>query len=191
MKTMCTFVAVFTLSLLPMATRAQDSQGTAAAASPEHFYRLHFAVAELDGAGKVTNTRTYEETVVTTGSGHVVGDQQIKTGSRVPIATGSYATNGNPTNVANTQFQYIDLGVNLDVRDATEHGEMLGFRLKAEVSSVARQTEIGGVGEPVIRQNVWDSTVLVLVGKPTVVFSSDDLDSKGKMQVEVTATKVE
>jgi hypothetical protein len=191
MKTIVTFVAVFALSLLPMATRAQDSQGTAAPASPQHFYRVHFAVAELDGAGKVTNTRTYEETVATTGSGHVVGDQQIKTGSRVPIATGSYATNGNPANAANTQFQYIDLGVNLNVREVAEHGEMLGFRLKAEVSSVARQTEIGGVGEPVIRQNVWDSTVLVPVGKPTVVFSSDDLDSKGKMEVEVTATKVE
>ncbi len=58
-------------------------------------------------------------------------------------------------------------------------------------SSVAHQTEVAGVGEPVIRQNVWDSTVLVPIGKPTVVFSSDDLDSKGKMQVEVTATRVE
>jgi hypothetical protein len=29
------------------------------------------------------------------------------------------------------------------------------------------------------------------VGKPTLVFSADDLDSKGKMQVVVTATKVE
>jgi hypothetical protein len=191
MKTIVTLVAVFTLSLLPLATRAQDSQGPATPVSPQHFYRLHFAVAELDGAGKVTNTRTYEETVSTTGAGHSVGDQQIKTGSRVPIATGSYAAGADAARLANTQFQYIDLGVNLDVREATEHGEMLGFRLKAEVSSVARQTEIDGVGEPVIRQNVWDSSVSIPVGKPTVVFSSDDLDSKGKMQVEVTATRVE
>jgi hypothetical protein len=38
---------------------------------------------------------------------------------------------------------------------------------------------------------VWDSIVLVTIGKPTVVFSSDDLDSKGKMQVEVTAARVD
>ena len=187
MRTIASFVAVFTLSLLPVAMRAQNPP-EAAAASPQHFYRVQFAVAELDAAGKATNTRSYEETIATTGSGHVVGDQQIKTGSRVPIATGSYGANANP---ANTQFQYIDLGVNLDVHDATEHGEKLGFRLKAEISSVAHQTEVAGVGEPVIRQNVWDSTVLVPIGKPTVVFSSDDLDSKGKMQVEVTATRVE
>ncbi len=190
MKPISTLVVLFTLSLLPIAVRAQNPS-EAAAASPQHFYRVQFAVAELDGAGKVTNTRTYEETVATTGSGHAVGDQQIKTGSRVPIATGSYGANGTAANLANTQFQYIDLGVNLDVRDATEHGDKLGFRLKAEVSSVARQTEIAGVGEPVIRQNVWDSLVLIPIGKPTVVFSADDLDSKGKMQVEVTATKVE
>jgi hypothetical protein len=190
MKSIATLVAVSTLSLLPLAATAQNPP-EAPAAPPQHFYRVHFAVAELDEGGKVTNTRTYDETIATTGPNHPVGDQQIKTGSRVPIATGSYGTNGNPANPANTQFQYIDLGVNLDVRDAVEHGEKLGFRLKAEVSSVARQTEIGGVGEPIIRQNVWDSTVLVPVGRPTVVCSSDDLDSKGRMQVEVTVTKVD
>lgn len=187
MKTIATFAAVLTLSLLPAGARAQNPPETAPPPA-EHFYRLHFAVAEFDAAGKISNTRIYEETIEA--GGHPAGDQQIKTGSRVPIATGSY-TSSTASTLANTQFQYIDLGVNLDVRDAAEHGEKLGFRLKAEISSIAHQTEIGGVGEPVIRQNVWDSLVLVAIGKPTVVFSSDDLDSKGKMQVEVTATKVD
>lgn len=185
MKTIATFATMLTLSLLPAAMRAQNPADTAAP-SPQHFYRLHFAVAELDALGKATNTRIYEETIATAG-GQPVGDQQIKTGSRVPIATGSYGSNS----TANTQFQYIDLGVNLDVHDASEKGDRLGLRLKAEISSIARQTEIAGTGEPVIRQNVWDSLVLVTIGKPTVVFSSDDLDSKGKMQVELTATRVD
>lgn len=184
MKAIATFVAVFTLSLLPVAVRAQNPPQST---PPQHFYRLHFAVQELDGAGKVTNTRSYEESIAT-GSGP---DQQIKTGSRVPIATGSYSSTGHPENLANTQFQYIDLGVNLDVRNASELGDKLSFRLKAEISSIARQTEIAGIGEPVIRQNSWDSTLSIPIGKPTVVYSSDDLDSKGKMQIEVTATKVE
>ena len=42
-----------------------------------------------------------------------------------------------------------------------------------------------------VRQNKWDSTVLIPIGKATVVYSADDLDSKGKMQVEVTAVRVE
>ena len=187
MKTIATFAAILTLSLLPAAVRAQNPGETAAPAA-QHFYRLHFAVAELDALGKVTNTRIYEETIATASGGQGVGDQQIKTGSRVPIATGSY---GSKPSIENTQFQYIDLGVNLDVHDAIEHGDRLGLRLKVEVSSIARQTEVSGIGEPVIRQNVWDSVVLVTIGKPAIVFSSDDLDSKGKMQVEVTATRVE
>jgi hypothetical protein len=187
MKAIATFVAAFTLSLLPVAGRAQNAPESTPPPAPQHFYHLQFAVEELDANGKVTNTRTYDETI-STGSGP---DQQIKTGSRVPIATGSYGSSGTPANLANTQFQYIDLGVDLDVRNASEQGEKITFRLKAGITSIARQTEIAGIGEPVIRENTWDSTLTVPVGKPTVVYSSDDLDSKGKMQVEVTATKVE
>jgi len=184
MKAITSFVAVLTLSLLPVAMRAQNPPEST---PPQHFYRLHFAMEELDAAGKVTNTRIYEETIAT-GPGP---DQQIKTGSRVPIATGSYASSGSPATLSNTQFQYIDLGVDLEVRNAAEHNDNLSFRLKADISSIARQTEIGGIGEPVIRQNSWDSTVTVPIGKQTLVYTADDLDSKGKMQVEVTATRVD
>jgi hypothetical protein len=184
-KTIATLAAVFTLSLLPAAVRGQNPQVTTV--SPvQHFYRLHFAVEELNAAGQVTNTRSYKETIATANG----MDQQIKTGSRVPIATGSYGSSANPS-VTQTEFQYVDLGVDLDVRNASEHGDKLCFRLKAEISSVARQTNIEGTNEPVIRQNVWDSIVVVPIGKPAVVFSSDDLDSKGKIQVEVTATPIE
>lgn len=186
MKTIATLVTAFALSL-PVALAAQNAPENAPPSEPHHFYHLHFAVEELDAGGKVTNTRTFEETIVT-GPGPV---QQIRTGSRVPIATGSYNPTGSPANLAQTQFQYIDLGVNLDVLGVNDHSGKLTFRLKAQISSIARQTEIAGVGEPVIRQNSWDSTLTLPIGKPTVVFSSDDLDSKAKMQVEVTATRVE
>jgi hypothetical protein len=191
MKTIATLATMFALSLLAVAAPAQNPPETAAASVPQHFYHLHVAVEELDGTGKITNSRVYEETVSTTASGHPVGDQQMKTGSRVPIATGSYGGSGSQSSLMNTQFQYIDLGVDLDVRDVSEHSDKLTFRLRATVSSIARQTEIAGIGEPIIRQNTWDSTLLIPIGKPTIVYSSDDLDSKGKMQVEVTATKVD
>lgn len=185
MKTIAAFAAACTLSLLSLGAHAQTSES--APPHPQHFYRLHFAVQELDPAGKVTNTRTYEETISTANG----ADQQIKTGSRVPIATGSYGDPAIKSSLVNTQFQYIDLGVDLDVRNPAEHGDNLEFRLRAEVSSLARQEQIGGISEPVIRQNHWDSTLTVPIGKPTVVCSSDDLDSKGKMRIEVTATRVD
>jgi Bacterial type II and III secretion system protein len=179
-KPIAILAAVFTLSLLPAALPAQNSPAPPPA---QHFYRMHFSVEEINGAGHATNTRSYVETI-STANGR---EQQIKTGSKVPVATGSFGSKAVPV----TQFQYIDLGVDLGVLDPKEHGDMLSFRLMANVSSIARQAEVAGTGEPVIRQNTWDSTVTVPIGKPTIVFSSDDLDSTGKMQIEVTATRVD
>jgi len=47
------------------------------------------------------------------------------------------------------------------------------------------------VHQPVVRQNKWQAAVLIPVGKPTVVFTSDALDSKGTMQLVVTATSLQ
>jgi len=183
MRKMAMGAVLMAMLLASAGLRAQDTAKDAAPAGEEHYYRLNFTLAEINETGKVQNSRSYVETVVT-GRGGPQG--QIRTGSRIPIATG--------THEGSTQFQYVDLGVNFDVRQVKEIGEKLSFTLTAEVSSLAQeQHAVAGspVGDPVIRQNKWDSSVLIPVGKPTVVYSADDLDSKGKMQVEVTATRVE
>ncbi|HTX40683.1 MAG TPA: hypothetical protein VMD25_02555 [Acidobacteriaceae bacterium] len=188
MKRTIILAACLLLCAAPLRLRAQSaSQGSPAAQPLQHFYHLKMVVRELSDSGAVTNTRTYEATVTT---GDNVSDQVIKTGSRLPIATGSYSGTSSPS-ISNTQFQYIDLGIDLDVRRVAEVGDGLTFHFKAEVTSTAKYSEIAGVNEPVIRQNAWSSDVIVPLGKPTVVYSSDELDSKGKMQVEVTATPVE
>lgn len=181
-KSIATFAAVITLSLLPAAARAQNPPNPVSAPAP-HYYHLRVAIEELNAAGQITNTRIYTEIVSTAVGRDRVWHQQIKTGSKIPIVSGAAG--------GNTQFQYIDLGVDLDVLNVKEQPAVLSFELKVEVSSIARQTQVAGTGEPVIRQNTWDSAVMVPLGKPTIVFSSDDLDSTGKMQVEVTATRIE
>jgi hypothetical protein len=59
----------------------------------------------------------------------------------------------------------------------------------AEVTSTA-SGEAPSTLPPLIRQNKWNSTVIIPVGKATTLFSSDDLHSKRKLQLEVTATPV-
>jgi hypothetical protein len=177
MKRTAIWVAVAAGLLVSPGLRAQDSAkaSTSEANPPEHFYRLIFTLDEINDAGKVDNSRSYIATIVT---GRPGGQQRIRTGSRIPIATGTAG--------GSTQFQYLDLGVNFDVRQVKEVGD--------KVSSLAQEQHLvagSPVGDPVIRQNRWDSVVLIPVGKPTVVFSADDLDSKGKMQVELTATRME
>lgn len=187
MKRTLILAAALLLSAAPLRLCAQSTpQASPAAQAPQHFYHLKFVVEEISDTGAATNARTYQTTVST---GEDTPPQFIKTGSRVPIATGTYSASG--STVQNTQFQYIDLGIDMEIQHVAEAGDVLKFHLKTEVSSMARYSEIAGVNEPVIRQNAWSSDVLVPIGKPSVVYSSDDLDSKGKMQVEVTATPVE
>jgi hypothetical protein len=67
-------------------------------------------------------------------------------------------------------------------------GNKLSLYLSAEVSSVADTKDAPENSQPTLNQNKWQGQVLVPVGKATVVFSSDDLRSKGAMQLVVTAT---
>jgi type II secretory pathway component GspD/PulD (secretin) len=90
------------------------------------------------------------------------------------------------------QFQYQDVGVNIDVKPAHEIGRQLSFDLRADITSAADNVEIDTkIHEPIVRQNKWQAVVLIPIGKPTVVFTSDTLDSKGSMQLVVTATPVQ
>jgi hypothetical protein len=174
---MFTFLA---LATVPTAVLAQDNNTPK---PPDHYYRLNLTVEQTNDAGQVTNSRSYVATIMTG-----AGTQEIRTGTKVPVISGT--SNGN------TEFQYIDLGVMFDVRNVKETGEKLGFTLVSEISSMAPgEKNSSGLnptaGEPIIRSNKWNSNVLIPIGKPTVVFSADDLEDKGKMQVEVTATRVD
>ena len=168
--------------------KADKAPAAAAPAEPVHYYHFDFVVENLDAAGKVVNSRSYTTTVDT--EPHYL--TKIRAGSKIPIATGSYSTGSEKAvhSLINTQFQYVDLGVELDVRDVHEVGRQLAFDLTANLSGVASTASVSGVDEPVIRQNSWGSRVVVPVGKPTVVFTSDSLDSKGSTRVVVTVTPI-
>ncbi|MDE3163782.1 MAG: hypothetical protein KGL64_11030 [Acidobacteriota bacterium] len=177
------------LLVLPRLVTAQDSSKPAeppAATEPApHYYHLDFAVQELDGAGKPINSRTYTTSVST--DRHFTGS--IRTGSRIPVATGAFET-GKDQPLTNVQFQYVDVGVSFDLSHVVEVGPTLAIDLSAEISSIADSLD-ARIHQPIIRQNRWRAPVLVPLGKPTVVFKSDSLDSKGSLQVTVTAKPLE
>ena len=156
---------------LPLLAFAQDANKPVKL--PGHFYKLVYVVQEVSESGKVTNSRTYMTNVQ-------VGDEsgvQIRTGSRIPVSTGG------------TQWQYVDMGVNIDSRHAEEIDGKLALQVTAESNDFAMPTS--ETPHPVIRQNKWSANVLIPTGKPVIIFSSDDLSSKSKVQVELTATRVE
>ena len=162
-------------------TAAQDNDKKADVARPEKpasFYKLDLTVREMDGA-KALNSRAY---VVTQRSGDW---GQLRVGSRVPIVTGSISNSS--SNPVNTQWQYIDIGLNLDSR-VQEKDEALAFDWRMELSSVA--ADPGAAGQPVIRQVKNNGQTILSIGKPVVMATVDDLSSSHKFVFEVTATKL-
>lgn len=176
--------------ILPLGhkTFAQDAAQTQNAAKPPvppvHYYHLEFVVQELSPEGKPVNSRAYSTTVTTNSQ-----TSAINVNTRIPIATGSFSAGAKDSELVNTQFQYQNVGVRIDVRDAHEIGRLLTLRLQADVNSFGGTAILGAnTHQPIIRQNQWEAWVLIPIGKPTVVFNSDDLDSKGSIQMVVTAT---
>jgi hypothetical protein len=154
-----------------------------AADVPVHFFHLLFVVQELGPDGKPTNSRSYSATVSTAPR---ESGTSIRTSSRIPVATGSFASGGTNTNI---QYQYIDVGVDIDTHNTREIGRKLSIDITAHASSVAKLDE--NLHQPIVRENKWQGTVLIPLDKPTVVFTSDSLDNKGSMQMVVTATSLQ
>jgi len=147
--------------------------GTCFAQNPDSgkFYKLDFVVKEVEGA-KVLNARSYSMIISTDKS---APQGSIRTGSKVPY----------PTGPGSTQYNYADVGVNIDCKSVQEVAGELSMIVSADISSTAPEQTTPA---PVIRQNRWSSIVLVPLRKPTVVFASDDAITKHQLQLEVTAT---
>lgn len=78
----------------------------------------------------------------------------LKIGDRVPIATGSFgaAAGGSLGALVNTQFQYLDVGVNIDINPHVHSDEEVTLKMTLEVSSVSGTQNIGGISQPIIGQ---------------------------------------
>ena len=78
----------------------------------------------------------------------------LKIGDRVPIATGSFgaAAGGSNNLLVNTQFQYLDVGVNIDITPHIHSNHEVTLKMVLEISSVTGSQTIGGVSQPTIGQ---------------------------------------
>lgn len=183
----------------PVAAPAPEAKPapTAPAAKPEvtevpHYFHLNFVVKEVED-GKVTNSRSYSTIIAVHRPGSNKRDSgSLRSGYRVSIATGSFGSplsGGGTAPITQTQYQYIDVGVSIDVENPLEFQNQLALDLRCDVTNSP-----GGVDtnaqNPIIRQVRWNSSLIVPIGKPTTVFSSDDVSSKKTLQLELTATPI-
>jgi general secretion pathway protein D len=92
----------------------------------------------------------------------------LKIGDRVPVATGSFqpgigGVGINP--LVNTQFQYLDVGVNIDITPRVHAGREVSLKVSLDISSVTGQSNIGGISQPVIGQRKIEHEIRLKEGE--------------------------
>ena len=97
----------------------------------------------------------------------------MKIGSRIPIATGSYSA-GAATGITagigvQTQFSYIDVGVNIDMTPTIHLNRDVTLKLNVEVSNHSGDVTISGVTEPIIGQRSTKTTIELKDGEPCLL----------------------
>ncbi|HKN20692.1 MAG TPA: cohesin domain-containing protein [Terracidiphilus sp.] len=96
----------------------------------------------------------------------------MKIGSRIPIATGSYqsgAATALVSSLVNTQFQYQDVGVNIEMTPSVHYDHDITLKIKIEVSAESGTETISGVTEPIISQRVVDQTIRLREGEASIL----------------------
>ncbi len=96
----------------------------------------------------------------------------LKIGERVPVATGSFqpgigGVGINP--LVNTQFQYLDVGVNIDVTPHVHEDGEVTLKISMEISSVVGQSSIGGISQPIIGQKKIEHEIRLRDGESSLI----------------------
>ncbi len=101
----------------------------------------------------------------------------MKIGSRIPIATGSYQTGAATalvSSLVNTQFQYQDVGVNIEMTPSVHYDHDVTLKIKIEVSAESGTETISGVTEPIISQRVVDQVIRLREGEASILGGIQD-----------------
>jgi general secretion pathway protein D len=104
---------------------------------------------------------------------------KLRIGDRVPVATGSFqagvgvGTTGTGAGIVNplvnTQFQYLDVGVNVDVTPRIHPDHEISMKVNVVVSSVTGTASIGGINQPVISQRSIEHDIRLKDGEVNIL----------------------
>ena len=159
----------------------KDSGENREPAATNNFFKLAFVLYEVDD-GKRTNQRDYMMIGRTDNQ-----PSSIRVATKVPIYT--YEKAGDKA------YTYIDAGLSIRCFLKEQVDSVVQLHCDIEMSSFIRPEQIASSGNagpaaPVVRTTRTDSWALLTPGKPAILNTVDDINSAKRMQIEVTATKV-
>jgi len=107
----------------------------------------------------------------------------LKIGDRIPVATGSFqpgigGVGINP--LVNTQFQYLDVGVNIDITPRIHAVGEVTLKISMDISSQTDQRNIGGIVQPIIGQRKIEHEIRLKDGESSLmggIFEDQDIKS--------------
>jgi len=152
------------------------------ASHPGHVLNDYAAVLPSAVASAVLNdTRTHilqnPQVRVTDGQ-----TAKVKIGSRIPYATGSFGFPGavaststsasqqyNPSLLSSTQFQFEDVGVNLELTPHLLNDGEVSLKASIEISSEGAPSNLGGLNEPTFNQRKIDHIIQLKEGEVSVL----------------------
>jgi general secretion pathway protein D len=121
-----------------------------------------------------TNTRIIQNPEIRSVDGQTA---KLRIGDRIPIATGSFSSGigiaggaaGGINPLVNTQFTYLDVGVNIDLTPRVHPNRDVSLKLKVEVSAHTNDVSIGGITQPVISQRVIEHDIRLKEGEVSIL----------------------
>jgi general secretion pathway protein D len=96
----------------------------------------------------------------------------LKVGTRIPVATGSYQTGAATavvSSLVNTQFTYLDVGVEIEITPIVHYDRDVTLKIKLVSSEESSSTNIGGITEPIISQRTSEQVVRLKDGEVNIL----------------------
>jgi general secretion pathway protein D len=96
----------------------------------------------------------------------------LRLGDRYPYATGSFQPGVGTVGVSplvSTQFQFADIGINVDVTPRIHGTDEVSMQIELEISNIADRIDVGGLTQPVIGQRKISHVIRVREGEVTLI----------------------
>src|SRR6185437_12868374 len=96
----------------------------------------------------------------------------LNIGEKVPTASGSFQPGVAGVGVSplvNTQFTYLDVGVNLEITPHVHDGDEISMHVAVDISQVAKYVNLGGIDIPDLAQNKIATDVRLHEGEVNLI----------------------
>jgi general secretion pathway protein D len=162
----------------PSSSTSSSSSSTSSTTSPTLYNLSHLKASDFAvtvGSATLNLLLTDSNTKILDNPRIRCTDQQkatMKIGKKIPIATGSYQTGAATSSVSslvNTQFQYQDVGINIEMTPTIHFDHDVTLKVKIEDTSEDGSSTISGVTEPIIAQKTSEQVIRLREGEASVL----------------------